>query len=206
MNSLPLSLSSPRSGMGRRWRTRCTPPPTRSCRLPQMASSSTQAVDVDGAEGAEGETLRTAAAVGDEIDLEEPGAGVIPLREGADGDLVAEPGPHPRGGGPARGPGGPRGGEQPAEGGRTHVADELVELGGARELAVAGEPVEELGDEGMEAMRANVSGGLPQDLHRRGHGGAVEARAAGARAGRGRPRRPPEQADRRLAVQTGDSH
>ena len=44
MNSLPLSLSRPRSGIGRRWRTRCTPPPTRSCRLPQMASSSTQAV------------------------------------------------------------------------------------------------------------------------------------------------------------------
>jgi hypothetical protein len=44
MTSLPLSLSRPGSGMGRRWRTRCTPPPTRSCRLPQMASSSTQVV------------------------------------------------------------------------------------------------------------------------------------------------------------------
>ncbi len=42
-------------------------------------------------------------AVGDQIDLEEPWAGVVPLREGADGDLVAEPGPDPRGGGPARG-------------------------------------------------------------------------------------------------------
>src|SRR5712692_1195211 len=162
--------------------------------------------DVDGAEGAQGEALRSGPAMRDEIDFEKAGPRVVPLREGADGDLVAEPGPDPRGGGPARGPGGPRGGEEPAEGGRTHVADELVELGGERELAVAGEPVEELGDEGMEAMRANVSGGLPQDLHRRGHGGAVEARAAGARAGRGRPRRPPEQADRRLAVQTGDSH
>src|SRR5713101_5188396 len=157
--------------------------------------------DVHGAERTEIKALRTAAAVGDEIDLEEPGAGVVPLREGADGDLVAEPGPDPRGGGPARGSGGACGGEQPAERGRTHVADELVDLRRQPQLAIAGEPVEELGHEGLEAMRANVSGGLPQDLHRRGHGGAVEARAAGARAGRGRPRRPPEQADRRLAVQ-----
>jgi hypothetical protein len=160
--------------------------------------------DVDGAEGAEGEALRTGPAVGDEIDLEEPGAGIIPLGEGTDGDLVAQPGADPRGGGPARGPGGPRGGEEPAEGGRTHVADELVDLGRERELTIAGEPVEELGHEGLEAMGADVSGRLPQDLHRRGHGGAVEAWAAGARAGRGRPRRPPEQPDRRLAVETGD--
>jgi hypothetical protein len=160
--------------------------------------------DVDGAEGAEGEALGTGPAMSAEIDFEKSGPRVVPLREGADGDLVAEPGPDPRGGGPARGSGGPRGGEEPAERGRTHVADELVELGGERQLAIAGEPVEELGDEGMEAMRADVSGGLPQDLHRRGHGGAVAARATGARAGRGCPRRPPEQADGRLAMETGD--
>ena len=52
----------------------------------------------------------------------------------------------------------PRGGEQPPEGGRTHVADELVELGREPQLAIAGEPVEELWHEGMEAMRADVSG------------------------------------------------
>lgn len=54
------------------------------------------------------------------------------------------------------------------------------------------------------AGRADESGGLPQDLNSRSHSGAVEARAASARAGRGRPRRPPEQSDRRLAVQAGD--
>src|SRR2546422_258034 len=104
----------------------------------------------------------------------------------------------------AWGPGGARGGEQPAERGGTHVADELVDLGGQAQLAIAGEPVEELWHEGMEAMRADVSGGLPQDLRRRGHGGAVEARAAGARAGRGRPRRPPEQSGRPLSGPTRD--
>src|SRR5713101_7460664 len=157
--------------------------------------------DIDGAEGAQGEALRSGPAMRAEIDFEKAGPRVGPLREGADGDLVAEPGPDPRGGGPARGSGGACGGEQPAERGRTHVADELVDLRRQPQLAIAGEPVEELGHEGLEAMRANVSGGLPQDLHRRGHGGAVEARAAGARAGRGRPRRPPEQSDGRLAVQ-----
>src|SRR6266851_6552141 len=96
--------------------------------------------DVDGAEGAEVEALRAGPAMRDEIDFEKSGPRVVPLREGADGDLVAEPGPDPRGGGPAQGPGGPRGGEQPAEGGGTHVADELVDLGRERELAIAGEP------------------------------------------------------------------
>src|SRR2546428_3540278 len=150
--------------------------------------------NVHGAEGAEVEALRTAAAVGDEIDLEEPRAGVVPLREGADGDLVAEPGPDPRGGGPAWGPGGARGGEQPAERGRTHVADELVDLGGQPQLAIAGEPVEELWHEGMEAMRADVSGGLPQDLRRRGHGGGREGRGGRAPAGRGGAPAPPRAA------------
>src|SRR5713101_8027606 len=170
MNSLPLSLSSPRSGMGRRWRTRRTPPAHPLVPLaPDRLELDPGSGDVHGAEGAEVEALRTAAAVGDEIDLEEPGAGVVPLGEGADGDLVAEPGPDPRGGGPARGPGSPRGGKQPAERGGTHVADELVDLRRQPQLAIAGEPVEELWHEGLEAMRADVSGGLPQDLHRRGH-------------------------------------
>src|SRR5712692_9762961 len=160
--------------------------------------------DVDGAEGAQGEALRSGPAMRDEIDFEKAGPRVVPLREGADGDLVAEPGPDPRGGGPARGPGGARGGEQPTERGGTNVADELVELGRQPQLAITGEPVEELGDEGMETMRADVSGGLPQDLHGPGHRRPVAARAAGARTGRRRPRRPPKQADRRLAMEAGD--
>src|SRR6266851_5238532 len=73
--------------------------------------------DVHGAERTEVKALRTAAAVGDEIDLEEPGPGVVPLGEGADGDLVAKPGPHPRGGGPARGPGWPARGRGAGRGG-----------------------------------------------------------------------------------------
>src|SRR3984893_15528458 len=157
--SLPLSLSSPRRGMGRRWRTRCTPPAHPLVPLaPDRLKLDPGGGDVDGAEGAEVEALGTGPAMSDEIDFEKSGPRVVPLREGADGDRVAEPGPDPRGGGPARGSGGPRGGEEPAERGRTHVADELVELGGERQLASAGGPAEEPGDEGMEAMRGEAAG------------------------------------------------
>ncbi len=157
--------------------------------------------NVDRAEGAEVKALRTAAAVGDQIDLEEPWAGVVPLGEGADGDLVAEPGADPRGGGPTRGPGGACGGEQPAERGRTHVADELVDRGRQPQLAVAGEPVEQLRHEGLEALGPDVPGGLPQHLDGRGDGGTVDARPAGARSGGRGPRRPTEQPDGGLAME-----
>src|SRR5439155_24041654 len=73
--------------------------------------------DVHGAERAEVEALRATAAMGDEIDVEEPGAGVVPLGERPDGDLVAEPSPDTgRGRAPWR-PARPRRGEQAAEGG-----------------------------------------------------------------------------------------
>jgi hypothetical protein len=50
--------------------------------------------DVHGAEGAEVEALGARATMGNEIDLEKTGLRLIPLAEGADGDLVlrAEPG------------------------------------------------------------------------------------------------------------------
>jgi hypothetical protein len=44
MNSDPLSLSTPRKGMGRRWRTWWIAVPTRSWPLPHTAWSSTQLV------------------------------------------------------------------------------------------------------------------------------------------------------------------
>jgi hypothetical protein len=48
--------------------------------------------DVDRAEGVQGEPLGARPAVGDEIDLEEAEPGIIPVGEGAEGDLVLEPG------------------------------------------------------------------------------------------------------------------
>ena len=49
-------------------------------------------------------------------------------------------------------------------------ADELVDLGRERQLAIAGQPVEELGHEGMEPLRPNAPGGLPEDRERLGLG------------------------------------
>jgi hypothetical protein len=39
--------------------------------------------DIDGAEGTKVEALGAAVAVGDQVDLEEPGPGTVPLGEGA---------------------------------------------------------------------------------------------------------------------------
>jgi hypothetical protein len=55
-------------------------------------------------------------------------------------------------------------------------------------LVALQEAIEEVGHEGVQAMGPNPSAGLPEDLHGRGHGGAVLPRAPGARAGRRRPR------------------
>src|SRR5512144_1467473 len=113
--------------------------------------------DVDGAEGAEVEALRTTAAVGDEIDFEKAGPGVVPLGKRAEGNLMAEPGPQASRGGATRRPGGPGGSEQPPEGGGTDVPNQLIDLGRQRQLAVAGEPVEQFRHEGMEPLGADLS-------------------------------------------------
>src|SRR5713226_7523947 len=116
--------------------------------------------DVARAERAEIEVLGAAAAVSHEVDFEKPGAGVVPLGEGAEGNLVPEPGAHVGGRGPAPRPRGARGGEQPAEGGGTDLPDELVDLGRQPQLTVAREPIEELGHEGMEPLRPDAPGRL----------------------------------------------
>jgi hypothetical protein len=112
--------------------------------------------DVDRAERAEIEVLGAAAAVSHEVDFEKPGAGVVPLGEGAEGHRVPEPGAHVGGRGPAPRPRGARGGEQPAEGGGTYLPDELVDLGRQPQLPVAREPIEELGHEGREPLRPDA--------------------------------------------------
>src|SRR5262249_42688887 len=59
--------------------------------------------DVHRAQGAEKEALGARATVRDEIDFQEAGAGIGPLREGPDRDLLLEQGPGPgEGGAPPR--------------------------------------------------------------------------------------------------------
>ena len=143
--------------------------------------------DVHGAERTEIEALGTAPTVGDQIDLAEPGPRIVPLREGADGDRLAEPPPRARdGGGPPREPRAGRR-QQPGQRRAADLADQFVDVGGETQLAALPEAVEEFGHEAVEPMGADPPARLPQDL-----GGAGDAapysrgRPPGPGVGRGR--------------------
>src|SRR4030095_11318178 len=82
-----------------------------------------------------------AAAMGDQIDLEEAGARVVPLGEGANRDLLLEPGARRRGRGPAQGVAGARGRQQAREGRPARLAEQFVEGGIWSELAAPHEPI-----------------------------------------------------------------
>ena len=162
--------------------------------------------DIDGAERVEVEALGRGAAVGDQVQFEEAGLGVGPLGKGADGDLVLEPG---AGAGRREAPvreGAPKGRQEAGEGGGADLAKVLVDIGGDHHVATPSQPIEQLGEEGVPPVGADVARGLGEQLGRGGHGGAVPARAARAGATRGRARRAPQQADGRLAMQPGDRH
>jgi len=142
--------------------------------------------------------------VGDEIDLQEAGAGVIPFGEGADGDLVLEPGAGAGRAQAARGRLRPRRREEPPEGRGAGLAKELVDLGGDLQRAALHQTVQELGHEGMQPMGANVAGGLPHHDDRGGERRAVERRAPGVRRPRWGAEASPEQPDDALAMQACD--
>ena len=162
--------------------------------------------DVHGAEGAEVEALGTAAAVGDQIDLAEAGARVVPLGEGADRDLLPEPGPGARArGAPARilrTGRGQQAGERRAAG----LAQALLDVRGHGQFAVLNQAVEQLGHEGVQPMGPDPAARLPQDLGGRRDRRAILARPA-ARAGRAaRARGAAQQSDGGLAVDARDRH
>ena len=70
-----------------------------------------------------------------------------------------------------------------------------------------GQPVEQLRHEGLQAVGADVAGGLPQDRRGAADLGAIAAGAAAARgAGPAEARRAPQQADDRFAMQLRDRH
>ncbi|MGH7265730.1 MAG: hypothetical protein ACREMB_12895, partial [Candidatus Rokuibacteriota bacterium] len=110
--------------------------------------------DVDGAEGVEVEALGARAAVGDQIDLEESGASVVPVREGPDRDLPLQPGADPgRGGGSGR-IAGAGGGQHAAQRGGAGLAQELVDVGPQGQLAALEQPIEQLGDKRVQPLGA----------------------------------------------------
>jgi len=149
--------------------------------------------DVHRTEREQIEALRTAAAVGDEIDLAKAGAGIVPVGEGANGDLLFEPRAGLRGGGAAPRRAGARRREQAGEGRAAGLPDEFLDVWGNGELAPVEESIKQLGHKGVEAMGADAAAGVPEDLDGGGDFRPVPPRPA--RAGRrGRhPRRAQQQ-------------
>ena len=144
--------------------------------------------------------------MGDPVQFEEAGLGVGPLGEGADGDLVREPG---AGAGRREAPvgqGASKGRQEAGEGGGADLAQVRVDLGRDPHVATPSQAIEQLGEEGVPAVGADVAGGLGEQVGRGGHGGAVSAWAARAGATRGGAQRASPQADGRLAMQPGDRH
>ncbi len=146
--------------------------------------------DVDGHEGRQVEARGGLATVGHEIGLEGPRLDVLPVAEGAEGDLRGE-----------RGMAG-AGGREAAGGAAAVRAEETVDRGGAepqerraqgsRDLkgAVALEGVHEGGEEGREAFAAEVVAGLPHLVQKGGDLRAVTGGPAWrGRGGRGGWRR-----------------
>jgi hypothetical protein len=144
--------------------------------------------------------------VRDEIDFEEAGAGIIPLGEGADRNLVSKDGTGAGDCRAARRVVGAGGRQQPGEGGAAGLSHELGDGRGDRELSASQKAVQELGHEGMEPMRADPATGLPQDL---GHGGDLRAVRAWPTTRAGccpGPPRTAEQPDGRFPVNAGHGH
>ena len=142
-------------------------------------------------------------AVRDEVALEEPRAGVIPVGEGADGNLVLEPGAGPGRPAPAQRPGGPDRGEQALERGRAHAAEGRGSVGPQGQRAKGEQPVQELGEEGLEPDGADLPAGLPEHLGGDGDVRAIDPGAAGPRRSRGGARRTVQPAERGLAMVPG---
>ena len=186
MNSEPLSLSSPTQGHGQARGRGGRRADALLALAPDGLQLDPRGGDIDGAEGAEVEALGARAAVGDQIDLQEARLGIVPLGEGANGDLVLEPSPGPRGGGAApraawRGPG-PRGARAWAAG----LPDELVDGRGDASSPHRARRSSSSGTKGCRRW-APMCPGPPTGPPRRGHLGPVRARAA-ARAGGARGR------------------
>jgi hypothetical protein len=83
------------------------------------------------------------------------------------------------------------------------LSEQFIEDGVGGELAALNEPIEQLGHEGVQAMRADAATGLPQHLRRGGHVRTIASRPAGARRGGRGARRASEQRDGRLPMHAG---
>ena len=96
-----------------------------------------------------------------------------------------QPGARGRGGGAAAGVLRAGRGEQAGERGAAGLAQALVDAAAQGQVAALGEPIEELGEKGVEAMGADAAAGLPQD--RRPRRRRRPRSAGGGRRARARP-------------------
>src|SRR5437660_1150185 len=160
--------------------------------------------DVDRAQGMQEEAAAVLATMRDEIDLEKAWPGVVPLGEGADGDLLLEPSARLRRAPTTAGRQPPRGGQQPFQG---RGAD-LAHLGGRgrrhAELATGHQAVQQGRHEGLQPLGADLAGGLPQDLGDARHVSAVTPGPTDWAAHRAAAMQNAQRAQHRLPVIPGD--
>src|SRR5262250_2635357 len=133
--------------------------------------------DVDGAERTQIEPLGAAATVRDQIDFQEAGAGVVPVRERAHGYLLAQQMARV---GDRRPPQRVlRSGwlQHACERCPTDLPQEFLDVGRDRELAPDPQTVQQLGNKGLQPMGPDPATGLPQHFRRRGDLTSVSARS-----------------------------
>jgi hypothetical protein len=109
------------------------------------------------------EARRRVAAMSDEIALEKSRSGVVPVGEGSNGDLALE-----QGSGSRRTVGSGRieltsSSQESVEGRRTDLPQEFGHPRSDGDLLAAHEPLEQLGDEGLKSLGADLSRRLPDD-------------------------------------------
>jgi hypothetical protein len=125
--------------------------------------------------------------VRDQIDLQQARARIRPVREGAHRNLLAHEVARSRNRGAAAGELRPRRRQHPRQGRPTDSLQELLHVGRDREFSPPDQPVQQLGDERLQAMGADPPTRLPQHFRRGRHLGPVRAGAATAARARPRP-------------------
>src|SRR5262249_18013938 len=124
------------------------------------------------------EAFSTLAAMADEIGLETAGANVLPLAEGADGDLGREGGMAGAGGGEAMGMVSPMRAQETINRRGANAQEGRAQGGRDLEYLVVLEGLDEGGQERGEAFAAEIVAGFPDAVQERDHLRAVGCRSA----------------------------
>ena len=161
MKALSLSESMPRIGTGSCRPIPSNPSVTRDCARQQGNHLGPARTHVRGDETPQKRPAHGVAAVGDEVDLQRTGRGVVPVGKGSYRDLLTRF----RGVPPllACGCGAPYRGQQAVDGCRTGGEEALPDGGVEGQVAVLFQGLEETGQDRLEPLATDTVGGLPQD-------------------------------------------